>query len=156
MVRWDPVYCAEFPHMDGSTGAFLPAYPPAVSPALGERPPFTLMTTDGNPASPLASLIVLSPEVRTAEGIGVGSSRSLLSATYPAFADTRTAQLSDVFVLDGPGGRLIFEVANAVAAPLEGYWEPAVVDTVLWMRIAPPGAEPMSIAGSDAGGPCPV
>jgi hypothetical protein len=156
MVRWDPDYCAEFPHPGGVTGAFVAAYPESVSPSLGERAPFTLMSAEGHPRGAVVGVLVMGPEIRTAEGIHVGSSRADLTAAYPAFSATRSDQLSDVFVIDGASGRLMFEVAKAVAAPLEGYWEEPVVDTVLWMRLTPPDAPVHAIAGSDAGGPCAI
>lgn len=157
LVTWDAEYCEGLPTPDGNwAGAFVPAYPQADSPALGEREVFVLVTEDGTPEGDIAALRMLSAEVVTEEKIGVGSTREELLAAYPSFDDTTAEQLSDTYAINGEAGRLVFEVAKEPAAPFEGYWEADLVDTVLWMSVLPAGTPLHALAGGDGGGPCVV
>lgn len=157
MVSWDDDYCAEFPSPDGGfIGAYLANYPLTSSPALGERLPFTVTTAGGDPDGAITAVTVWSPDVTTAAGIRVGNSLSQLRAAYPMFDEPVEGQLSDVYVLDGEGGRLFFEVAIEPAAPDEEYWPAEVINTVLWMRAVQSDTVAAGTAGSDAGGPCAI
>lgn len=157
LVTWDADYCAGLPTPDGNwAGAFVPVYPQAESPALGERDAFVTVTAEGNTTSRIMLLRVQTPEVLTAENIGVGSTREELLAAYPSFDATTTEQISDTYAVDGDAGRLVFEVAKKTSAPFENYWEPELIDTVLWVSVFPIETPPVAVAGGDGGSPCVV
>ncbi|PRY67405.1 hypothetical protein B0I08_1068 [Glaciihabitans tibetensis] len=158
IVSWDATYCVGDAtgavEGDPFSGAWLPTGPDAMSPALGERPPFYLLTADGLRDGPVREINVWSPDIRTIEGIRAGDSREQLTATYARFDEIAEGVLSDVFALDGVNGRLLFEVARESEHPeLAGYWGSAV-DTVVWMRVVSVDSPASAIAASDAGGPC--
>jgi hypothetical protein len=158
LVGWNPTYCVGDAtgavQGDPFAGAWLPNYPPAQSPALGERPPFHLMTATGFAEGPIREINLWTTEVATAAGVRAGDSRGALLAAYPQFDEVTQNLLSDVYAINGMRGRLLIEVANEPGQPeLAGYWGSAV-DTVLWTRVVPAGVPAAPIAGSDAGGPC--
>jgi hypothetical protein len=139
---------------DPFSGAWLPNYPLAQSPALGERPPFHIMTGNGFRDGLIREINLWTAEVTTAAGIRAGDSRAALLAAYPRFDEVTQNPLSDVYALNGVHGRLLIEVAIEPAQPeLAGYWGSAA-GTVLWTRVVPADHPAAPIAGSDAGGPC--
>lgn len=96
-------------------------------------------------------------DIPTDEGIRVGSTVDELLAAYPDIAGpSGDSSISQFYLVDGPGGRIVFEVAieDPDIAP---YWEPEFSDTVLGMTAVPSGTPGFTIAGSDGGlGGCPV
>jgi hypothetical protein len=158
LVRWDATHCLsdDLGTSPGGpyAGAWLPSYPLAQSPALGERPPFYLMTADGFRSGPIREINLWTSDVATAAGIRPGDSRAAVLAAYPHIDEVTHNLLSDVYALNGVKGRLLIEVANESDIPeLHGYWGSAV-DTVLWTRVVPREVAASPIAASDAGGPC--
>lgn len=157
IVTWDADYCGSLPTPDGNyAGAFIPLYPKVDSSSLGEREVFVVVTTEGNDLSPVSSIRVLTPEVLTAENIGVGSSRAELLEAYPRFDRVTKDHLSDTYSIEGENGQLVFEVAKDTVDPVENYWDEDIVDTVIWITALPAGTPLHALAGGDGGGPCVV
>ncbi len=95
------------------------------------------------------------PDIPTEAGIRVGSTVAELLAAYPDLTGPGgDSGLSQYYLVDGPGGRLVIEVA---VDDSPGYWPPEFVDTVLGMTAVPSGTPGFTIAGSDGGlGGCPL
>jgi hypothetical protein len=81
---------------------------------------------------PVTELFVKDPSMTTATGIHPGSTEDELLAAYPEFSRDTLSGVSHTYVLAGTHGQLIFEVPVDVDT-----WgtDPAVVGTVLWMRV---------------------
>jgi hypothetical protein len=96
-------------------------------------------------------------EIPTEAGIRVGSTLDELLAAYPGISSPGGGSgISQFYLVDGPGGRLVFEVA-AEFGGVVGYWDPALLGTVLGMTAVPAGTPGFTIAGSDGGlGGCPL
>jgi len=123
--------------------------------AAGTKAPFIIVTAKQRPAASVRGLWVWTPGVHTEEGITVGSSRAQVQAAYPNPDEVRHGPLSDVYVLDGVGGRLLIEIARSDNGDA-GHWSPSQVDTVLWMGAITPHGTVTPIAGTgDIPAACP-
>ncbi len=149
---WDGTACADtgIPEGDPFAG-YWHAADPGDAGVAGNPHPFVLITADGTREGPVVAVHVWNT-VRTATGIGVGSTRDQLEAAYPGLPMT-DGPLSDVYELSENGNRITFEVADD-SPQGGGYWEPALNETVLWMWAEVDQGGPYGIAGSDAGTPC--
>jgi hypothetical protein len=97
----------------------------------------------------VSSIGVRQADLRTPGGIGVGSTTDELTAAHPeATQAPSSVGLTDVWVLRGPSGQTVFEVAND-SQP--GYFEPDELGTVITLRTSEPGLGEQSTWGSDAG-----
>jgi hypothetical protein len=151
IAKYDATAC-EFkamgtPQGSASSGAWEANYPSPTG-TIATRAPFVIVTTRQQLGSPVRGLWVWAPGIHTSKGITVGSSRAQVQAAYPHPNALTHGPLSDVYVLDGSGGRLLIEVARSDNNDI-GYWSPSQVDSVLWMGAIAPGGSVASIAGTD-------
>lgn len=125
LVMWDPTSCE---------GSWYPAYETT---AEGTWP--FLPVNDEWPAtreSPIVRIEVQSRDIRTSDGLGVGSTSSeLLAAGYTEIGGADELAGMQAFVLDGAHGRLIMWVAA-------GNNQPPELDHVTSMRVVPTGDAP--------------
>jgi hypothetical protein len=153
IVTYDPTKCVA--PAEGITagspgaGAWVPAYPNSLTYA-GSGMPF-----DVGPVSSMTDAIrdieIWSPELKTAKGIGAGSTAAQLKAAYGSAITLDAADNSDVYVLPGSHSELVFEVAKAGAGlPVEE------TGTVVWMRIVLLGTTQLHIANTDVSGACSI
>jgi hypothetical protein len=122
----------------------MPNYPDGIT-IYGSGAPFELALE--HKEDRLGFINILSPEIKTAAGISLGSTLAQLTAAYPTFAILASGPLTNLYVLNGTNGQLVFEVGKAGAGL--GADENRVVN--LWIRTrssTPPG----SIFDNDAGG----
>jgi hypothetical protein len=140
VVKFDPRSC----NTTNNTGAWVPA---------SKKLTLVVVTANARKTGKITSLGVFHPGVMTAEGIGVTSSLAQLKLAYPDIVSAGPGPSTDMFVLNGTVGHLIFEVAWS-GAKAKGYWPKAEQGTVLWMRAETKTTEVYSIANSDAYGVC--
>jgi hypothetical protein len=128
-------------------GAWVPAYPNGLT-WSGSGAPFDVGPV-GASTDAIAQIEIWSPNLKTAKGIGAGSTVAQRKSAYGASLTLDSAPNGDVYILRGTHSKLLFEVAKAPAGlPVE---ETA---TVVWMRIVPLAATTLHIADTDATGPC--
>lgn len=90
-----------------------------------EASPFRLVT---NPDGTVRGIMITDDAIRTAKGIGVGSSRAEVVAAYPTALLTSNAA-TDTYSITGPDGVLNIELATSRdSGELRDR-----IDTVLWM-----------------------
>lgn len=114
--------------------------------------------TGVEPDGTIGAFQVLAPSpIPTAEGVIAGTPLDHLLSLYPTLSAPIDAVLTRLYVLDGPDGILVFEVAWEDPANPSGYWSPAELDRVFAMTALPTGAQPFAVAATDGGvGGCPV
>ena len=140
MVKYFPDYCATGKGEGRSDeGRWQNTYVPR-----GQPRPFGVdVTRDGR----VARIDILDPDLRTAEGVGLGTSVEELLSTYPAVQGGTASTLADLYYLRTSEGTLVFEVANDL---IEDYYEDDVVGTVIFLRVVAPTIDPdQSLAGTD-------
>jgi hypothetical protein len=98
-------------------------------------------------------LWIWSKNMRTVDGLGIGSRVADLVAAYGDRAVVDHGVTSDLYTVQGTHGELSFEVADQ--DPDAG-WPADQVGTVVWMMVQSAGSAPVHIANSDGGGACPV
>ncbi len=103
VALWDPTFC----DLESGTdhGGWKPNYP------LVEdgHYPFLPLTQSDSVTAPVTEIIVQSPEIRTAEGLGIGSSVADLSAAYgAALVFTQPEFAPSGYMVAGSAGNLIF------------------------------------------------
>lgn len=151
IVTYNPTKCVDAAQGVAAgapgAGAWLPAYPNGVTWA-GSGIPFDVGAVDA-PTDKIAVIEIWSPNLKTAKGIGAGSTAQQLTAAYGSALSVDHAENSDVYILPGAHSELLFEVAKAAAGlPVEE------TDTVVWMRIVALGTTQLHIANTDGSGPC--
>jgi hypothetical protein len=136
VLIFDEDYCAD---VDGapSPGKWIPNYEPALSDFSSE--PFSVYV----PEDVLEQIAIDSGDIVTAEGIGLGSTRDEILAAYPDAVLTENMN-TDLYVLTGDNGRLVFEVGA------EGQTEYAVGE-VVFLRVLNLTDELFGWANTDAG-----
>ena len=99
----------------GPEGGWAATYPD-VQTARGPVPPFQIFVNETG----IARIDIAAPQIRTATGIGVGSTRDELLAAYPDGFDEIVVKgtIETVYGLLGAQGWLMFEVADAPDDPL--------------------------------------
>jgi hypothetical protein len=155
IVAWNPTGCVEAALPDLAEGDPYAGYWDTTYSDDPSTKDLVIVTDDGTEGGPIGSLLVRSDAPTTAEGIHVGSTREELLRAYPDLVPEGDQNLTELYTIAGDSGVLEFEVA--IETPeLPGYWTPEEIGTVLWMRIVDGPDDVGSIAGSDAGGACPV
>lgn len=152
LATFDPHGCRTpenedlFPEDDPVWEAWLPNYPKITTPAGFKAYPFEPHhEQDGT----LLWIKVQSPDIRTAEGVGLGSSRDEVTAAYPD-AVAVPGVFATAYGIDGTAGRLVFEVADDSESL-------GVAEGEVWtVRVEPLEWQLQSLSGSDAGGWCAV
>jgi hypothetical protein len=140
---------------DPNAGAWTANYPAAQN-AYGPDAPFTVITDQPTQTGPVGLIAVWSPGIHTDKGIGIGDSLDKLKAAYPTFSEVVAGAVSDVYVVRGSKGVILFEVAKDLAGE-PGYWAANELGTVLWITVQKPGVPVNAVAGSDGGpSPCPT
>ena len=139
MVEYDPDFCdAESGNPDDpANGRWLSVY--------GDDT-FGVAVTE---AGVLGSIGVRQADIRTPGGIGVGSTVDELRAAHPdavVSPPSNDVALTDVWVLRGATGQLVFEVAND-SQP--GYFPPEELGTVVTLRSSSLGVGEQSRWGTD-------
>jgi hypothetical protein len=151
IVAYNPTKCVDSTQgiAAGSpgAGAWLPAYPDGLTWA-GSGIPFDVGSVAG-PTDTIPFIEIWSPNLKTAKGIGAGSTVAQLTKAYGSALTVDSADNSDVYILPGAHSELLFEVAKAAAGlPIEE------TGTVVWMRIVQVGTTQLHIANTDVSGPC--
>jgi len=128
-------------------GAWVPTYPTSLI-WSGSGLPFDVGATRAS-TDPIGVIEIWTPEIKTAKGVGAGSTPAELTKAYGTKLTVSRAANSDVYVLKGARSELLFEVAKAAAG-----LNSAETGTVVWMRIVPLGTVQLHIADTDSAGPC--
>lgn len=123
VAQLDAAYC-DSNHPDSGHGGWVPNYPP--TPVNGNYP-FFLESAEAAVDSPVIWIAVGSDEIRTAEGLGIGSTIAELNAFYGSAIATIETDMAVAHVVQGANGQLVF-------------WGLEVVDGV---EISPAGSEPV-------------
>jgi len=145
VIIFDDDYCQEFVD-DGrldDAGKWIANYEPALSGT--SRDPFSVLVEND-----VVEIVAIgSPEIVTAEGIGLGSSRADVVAAYPD-AEIISAFASDVYVVDGVNGRLLIEVAtDKITNTIDESVYP--VEKVGSLRVIDPSVKEIAWANTEAG-----
>jgi hypothetical protein len=141
-------------HTCPKSGGWIVHYPQDALTSSGQAlDPFDIVTDRASKSGSISREFVWSKQIRTAEGITVGSSMAAVAAAYPS-AKRSTSYSTVLYAVAGTAGTLVIEVAghNANAA---GEWPAATLDTVVWMQVIRRGARVESIANNNDAGPCP-
>jgi hypothetical protein len=151
ILTYKPTKCVSAPEGISATspgaGAWVPAYPTSLI-WSGSGLPFDVGPTRAS-TDPIGVIEIWSPEIKTAKGVGAGSTPAQLRKAYGTKLTVSHADNSDVYVLKGARSELLFEVAKAEAG-----LNAAETNTVVWMRIVPLGTSQLHIANTDSAGPC--
>lgn len=149
MIAYDPEACvdAEIGIAPGDPGAGLWRAVPEYVASDG----LALFGVSVNDAGAIGAIQVVGPStVPTTRGIRIGSTTAELLAAYPTITGPITRVVSQLFVVDEGGQRLVFEVAWNDGAP-EPYWQPGEIDKVIVMTTHPASVEPFAVWATDGG-----
>jgi hypothetical protein len=111
----------------------------------GPVAPFAVSVADGI----VQYLAVNTNQITTVDGLGLGSSLDALLGIYTGGPDEVVdhADVSQVYVINGTVGKLLFEVA---IDGVDGYWPADKLNTVVGLYVFPIDAEAYGLAGTDA------
>lgn len=146
IIIFDEDYCQAAVDEGASVdpGKWIPNYEPALS---GEsREPFSVYV----PKKVVDVISIDSEEIRTSDGLGLGSTVDELEAAYPNLV-FEEGFATDLYLVGGAHGTLVFEVA---AEDLDDpYYGPDGVDagTVVFLRVTSTGVENYPWANTDSG-----
>ncbi len=149
VVTWNATLCSK-PAGAQYAGGWVPNYPTVKTIFQPSIFPFTFASA--KKTSPVTFILVWSKDLRTAAGIGVGSTVADITSAYGSVDQVVHAATTDLYVIKGSRGQLVIEVASKYEKGLSS-WSKSAVGTVQWMQIAT-SSKPVSIANSDVGGSC--
>jgi hypothetical protein len=115
------------------------------------NPSFSVALIGATPSGTIAGLEVDSPDLKTAEGIHLGSSVADLKTAYPTIDSVTPSYSTDLYTVRGTHGKLVFEVANNA---MPGNWTADQLGTVVLETIWQLSDTPTSFANSDGAGGC--
>jgi len=143
LVTWNQSSCA-------GSGEWEANYPSG--PVFGGTDaPFSFASD--SKTDPIVLLFVWSNAIRTDAGVGVGSSVSDLMTAYPQLAAPIHASTSDLYVVKGTTGKLVFEVATRFVAG-QTEWPASAVGTVVWAYVEPATDASISETAMQGGAHC--
>jgi len=133
IVEWVDGWCqAGVADDQPYTGAWQPAYDTEHAFVIDG-------TSDGLRDGSLTMIWLAKPGIESDAGLSVGDSLADLTSAYASFDQRAAVYQSEVYVIDGTAGRLVYEVYEGAIASISSI---------------PAGTEPRTNAGSDAGFPC--
>jgi hypothetical protein len=96
----------------------------------------------------LTRIDVNTPNIITDEGLTLGSSIDAVLGIYPGGPDevVNHADVSDVYVLSGEKGKLMFEIA---VDRIPGYWEADAINTVVFLSAVSIDTPAYGVAATD-------
>ena len=97
-------------------------------------------------SSPVSAIGANSPQVRTTAGINIGSTRSDVTAAYPAPTSVVHGRGSDLYITRGTHGQLSIEVADS---DYQGDSRGGLPDTVISMTVWSLSVTPSGFVDSD-------
>lgn len=127
---------------EGLPGVWKATYPD-VDEGYGPTPPYAVQVQDG-----VTRIDINTVKIFTDSGIHIGSSLDEVLGVYPGGPDAviNHADVSDVYVIMGTKGQLQFEVA---VDRIPDYWDPSVIDTVVFLSAIDITTEPYGVAATD-------
>ena len=136
---------------EGGPGLWLSTYPD-IDEGIGPQAPFAVQVVD----DAITRIDINSTEIFTDRGLHIGSSLDEVLGVYSGGPDqvVNHADVSDVYVIMGTKGQLQFEVA---VDRVPDYWDPAVINTVVFLSAIDIFTEPYGVAATDnVIGVCPM
>lgn len=139
LLQFDEEACVE----EGLPGIWRATYPD-IDEGYGLTAPFAVKVK----AEGITRIDVKTTQIFTDSGIHIGSSLDEVLGVYSGGPDqvVNHADVSDVYVIKGTKGQLQFEVA---VDRIPNYWDPSVIDTVVFLSAIDIGTEPYGVAATD-------
>lgn len=139
LVTFDATAC----EAEGLPGIWRATYPD-IDEGYGPVAPFAVQVVDDG----VSRIDINTAQIFTDSGIHIGSSIDEVLGVYSGGPDqvVNHADVSDVYVIMGTRGQLQFEIA---VDRIEGYWDPSVIDTVVFLSAIDITTEPYGVAATD-------
>jgi len=130
---------------EGLPGIWKATYPD-VDEGFGPMAPYAVQVKDDG----VTRIDLNTAQIFTDTGIHIGSSLDEVLGVYSGGPDQviNHADVSDVYVIKGTKGQLQFEVA---VDRIPDYWDPSVIDTVVFLSAIDITTEPFGVAATDNG-----
>jgi hypothetical protein len=115
VALWDPTFC-DWDDPASDHGGWKPNYP--MTPVNGNFP-FYPESGGTTPDAPILWIAVISDEIHTAEGLGVGSTIAAVQAQYGAALQVVPTPNATAYVVQGVHGELIFWGDGSTVGPID-------------------------------------